>query len=179
MGEQWQAERLKWGFEFADGRRATNIDPWSASRSGKDAAQLVLPRPMTPLGSLVGWMSNWVFASTGSACRSSWSWQSRSRCMQGTCPAVGCGRGSASSPCGGFCFCASCHRLAFSFSSSTSSCIGTYREPSLARMPPAERPVMPPSIRGAGLVVNSGRRERPTCKGVAASSSWGSSVAPC
>lgn len=27
MGEQWQAERLKWGFEFADGRRATNIDP--------------------------------------------------------------------------------------------------------------------------------------------------------
>ncbi|WP_369069423.1 hypothetical protein [Kineococcus terrestris] len=26
-GEQWQAERLKWGFEFADGRRATNVDP--------------------------------------------------------------------------------------------------------------------------------------------------------
>ena len=32
MGEQWQAERLKWGFEFSDGRRATNVDPpaWDA-----------------------------------------------------------------------------------------------------------------------------------------------------
>ena len=27
MDEQWQTERLKWGFEFADGRRATNVDP--------------------------------------------------------------------------------------------------------------------------------------------------------
>ena len=26
--EQWQAGRLKWGFELADGRRTTNIDPW-------------------------------------------------------------------------------------------------------------------------------------------------------
>ncbi|WP_432544468.1 hypothetical protein [Kineococcus sp. SYSU DK002] len=26
-GEQWRAARLKWGFEFSDGRRATNVDP--------------------------------------------------------------------------------------------------------------------------------------------------------
>lgn len=25
---QWQADRLKWGFELADGRRVTNVDPW-------------------------------------------------------------------------------------------------------------------------------------------------------
>lgn len=25
---QWQAGRLKWGFELADGRRVTNVDPW-------------------------------------------------------------------------------------------------------------------------------------------------------
>lgn len=31
MGPAWQAGRLKWGFELADGRRVTNIDPpaWS------------------------------------------------------------------------------------------------------------------------------------------------------
>lgn len=31
MGAEWQAGRLKWGFEFADGRRVTNVDPapWS------------------------------------------------------------------------------------------------------------------------------------------------------
>ncbi len=28
MGPQWQAGRLKWGFELADGRRVTNVDPW-------------------------------------------------------------------------------------------------------------------------------------------------------
>lgn len=28
MDAQWQAGRLKWGFELADGRRATNVDPW-------------------------------------------------------------------------------------------------------------------------------------------------------
>jgi hypothetical protein len=27
VGEEWQAGRLKWGFEFADGRRATSVDP--------------------------------------------------------------------------------------------------------------------------------------------------------
>lgn len=25
---QWQAGRLKWGFELPDGRRVTNVDPW-------------------------------------------------------------------------------------------------------------------------------------------------------
>ena len=25
---QWQAGRLKWGFELSDGRRVTNVDPW-------------------------------------------------------------------------------------------------------------------------------------------------------
>lgn len=24
----WQARRLKWGFELADGRRVTSVDPW-------------------------------------------------------------------------------------------------------------------------------------------------------
>lgn len=24
----WQRDRLKWGFEFADGRRVTSVDPW-------------------------------------------------------------------------------------------------------------------------------------------------------
>lgn len=28
MDAQWQERRLKWGFEFADGRRVTNVDPW-------------------------------------------------------------------------------------------------------------------------------------------------------
>ena len=28
MGREWQAQRLKWGFELADGRRVTNVDPW-------------------------------------------------------------------------------------------------------------------------------------------------------
>jgi hypothetical protein len=28
MDAQWQAGRLKWGFELADGRRVTNVDPW-------------------------------------------------------------------------------------------------------------------------------------------------------
>lgn len=28
MDPQWQAGRLKWGFELADGRRVTNVDPW-------------------------------------------------------------------------------------------------------------------------------------------------------
>lgn len=27
MGADWQVGRLKWGFEFADGRRVTNVDP--------------------------------------------------------------------------------------------------------------------------------------------------------
>ncbi len=26
--EAWQRDRLKWGFEYADGRRATNLGPW-------------------------------------------------------------------------------------------------------------------------------------------------------
>lgn len=26
--DEWRRDRLKWGFEFADGRRATNVDPW-------------------------------------------------------------------------------------------------------------------------------------------------------
>jgi hypothetical protein len=26
--DAWQRDRLKWGFEFADGRRATSADPW-------------------------------------------------------------------------------------------------------------------------------------------------------
>jgi hypothetical protein len=26
--DQWRRDRLKWGFEYADGRRATNVDPW-------------------------------------------------------------------------------------------------------------------------------------------------------
>ena len=28
MDVQWQSGRLKWGFELADGRRVTNVDPW-------------------------------------------------------------------------------------------------------------------------------------------------------
>ena len=28
MDAQWHAGRLKWGFELADGRRVTNVDPW-------------------------------------------------------------------------------------------------------------------------------------------------------
>ena len=28
MAAQWQTGRLKWGFELADGRRVTNVDPW-------------------------------------------------------------------------------------------------------------------------------------------------------
>lgn len=28
MAPDWQAGRLKWGFELADGRRVTNVDPW-------------------------------------------------------------------------------------------------------------------------------------------------------
>ena len=28
MDADWQAGRLKWGFELADGRRVTNVDPW-------------------------------------------------------------------------------------------------------------------------------------------------------
>jgi hypothetical protein len=27
MGAEWQAGRLKWGFELADGGRVTNVDP--------------------------------------------------------------------------------------------------------------------------------------------------------
>ena len=27
MGPEWQAGRLKWGFELADGQRVTNVDP--------------------------------------------------------------------------------------------------------------------------------------------------------
>jgi hypothetical protein len=26
--ESWRRDRLRWGFEFADGRRATNVDAW-------------------------------------------------------------------------------------------------------------------------------------------------------
>ena len=52
-------------------------------------------------------------------------------------------RGSASSPCGGSCFCSSCPRWASSSSSSTSLSIGTLREQSLAAGRPPERPVMP------------------------------------
>lgn len=28
MGADWQARRFTWGFELADGRRVTNVDPW-------------------------------------------------------------------------------------------------------------------------------------------------------
>ena len=28
MDADWQERRLKWGFELADGRRVTNVDPW-------------------------------------------------------------------------------------------------------------------------------------------------------
>lgn len=28
MAARWQAGRLKWGFELADGCRVTNVDPW-------------------------------------------------------------------------------------------------------------------------------------------------------
>jgi hypothetical protein len=30
MGAEWQAGRLKWGFELADGKRVTNVDSWPA-----------------------------------------------------------------------------------------------------------------------------------------------------
>ena len=31
MDADWQAGRLKWGFEFADGGRVTNVDPHQAT----------------------------------------------------------------------------------------------------------------------------------------------------
>jgi hypothetical protein len=40
MDADWQAGRLKWGFEFADGRRVTNVDP-----------------PWPPISDRVGWAS--------------------------------------------------------------------------------------------------------------------------
>lgn len=38
MDADWQAGRLKWGFEFADGRRVTNLDPWRRHSDEPDPA---------------------------------------------------------------------------------------------------------------------------------------------
>jgi hypothetical protein len=38
MDADWQAGRLKWGFEFADGRRVTNLDPWPPYSDERDPA---------------------------------------------------------------------------------------------------------------------------------------------
>jgi hypothetical protein len=38
MDADWQAGRLKWGFEFADGRRVTNLDPWPPYPDERDPA---------------------------------------------------------------------------------------------------------------------------------------------
>jgi hypothetical protein len=32
--DDWRRDRLKWGFELADGRRATNVDPWVGGDPG-------------------------------------------------------------------------------------------------------------------------------------------------
>ena len=37
MDADWQAGRLKWGLEFADGRRITNVDPWPRHSDELDA----------------------------------------------------------------------------------------------------------------------------------------------
>jgi hypothetical protein len=37
MDADWQAGRLKWGFELADGRRVTNVDPWPEPPDGHDS----------------------------------------------------------------------------------------------------------------------------------------------
>jgi hypothetical protein len=36
MDADWQARRLKWGFEFADGRRVTNVDPLPVDDRAQD-----------------------------------------------------------------------------------------------------------------------------------------------
>ena len=42
MHADWQAGRLKWGFELADGRRVTNVDPWPEPPDTDDSG----PRPV-------------------------------------------------------------------------------------------------------------------------------------
>ena len=50
MDRDWQKRRLKWGFELADGRRATNVDPWPEppehSHSAGDWAGWTPDRPV-------------------------------------------------------------------------------------------------------------------------------------
>jgi hypothetical protein len=43
MDADWQAGRLKWGFEFADGRRVTNVDPPWPPRSDRLEPALLEP----------------------------------------------------------------------------------------------------------------------------------------
>ena len=31
LDDDWRRDRFTWGFELADGRRATNVDPWEGS----------------------------------------------------------------------------------------------------------------------------------------------------
>jgi hypothetical protein len=38
MDADWQVGRLKWGFEFADGRRVTNLHPWPPYPDERDPA---------------------------------------------------------------------------------------------------------------------------------------------
>jgi hypothetical protein len=38
MDADWQVGRLKWGFEFADGRRVTNLHPWPPHPDERDPA---------------------------------------------------------------------------------------------------------------------------------------------
>ena len=45
MDADWQAGRLKWGFELADGRRVTNVDPWPEPPDADHAG----PRPVGSL----------------------------------------------------------------------------------------------------------------------------------
>lgn len=45
----WQAGRLKWGFELADGRRVTNVDPWPEPPDGHDSVDWRTWQPDRPV----------------------------------------------------------------------------------------------------------------------------------
>ena len=48
-GPEWQAGRLKWGFEFADGRRVTTVDPPTWSDTEDEASDFASYRPLASL----------------------------------------------------------------------------------------------------------------------------------
>lgn len=42
LDDDWRRDRFKWGFEFADRQRATNVDPWAAGDSENVPSPAVL-----------------------------------------------------------------------------------------------------------------------------------------